>query len=148
VRLRSQLPLPAVAALQRGKEGILVPSAAPGGVTRPLAHLPARAELQALAVAVCDGEELLAAVDGYGHVALQRRPCSGAAGDDGDALFAAGGPCAVASLLPRVEAVEPSWAGVAFAPGAPRTLATARHLARTVRAQSQPHTCYALRRLR
>jgi hypothetical protein len=122
------------AALQRGKEGILVPSSAPGGVTRPLAHLPARAELQALAVAVCDGEELLAAVDGYGHVALQRRPCIRAGGDD-DA-DAAGGPCAVASLAPRVEAVEPSWAGVAFAQGAPRTLATARHLARTVRAQS------------
>ena len=133
-RRASQLPLPSASAPQRGKGGVLVPGAAAGGATRPLHALPARAELQGLDSAPLGGggEALLAAVDAYGHVTLSRlraRAPAGASAASDEAYLAA-----ATALAPRVDAVEPSWAGVAFAPGAPTTLATARHLAKTVRA--------------
>lgn len=112
---------------------MLVPGAAAGGATRPLHVLPARAELQGLDSAPlgAGGEALLAAVDAYGHVTLSRlrgrAPADASSASDEAYLAAA------TALAPRVDAVEPSWAGVAFAPGAPSTLATARHLAKTVR---------------
>jgi hypothetical protein len=124
--------VPSASAPQRGKGGVLVPGAAAGGVTRPLHALPARAELQGLDSAPlgAGGEALLAAVDAYGHVTLSRlraRAPAGASAASDEAYLAA-----ATALAPRVDAVEPSWAGVAFAPGAPTTLATARHLAKTV----------------
>jgi len=79
------------------------------------------------------GEALLAAVDAYGHVTLSRLRGGGtaaasAAGDADGAYLAA-----AAALAPRSDTVEPSWAGVSFAPGAHATLATARHLSKAVR---------------
>ena len=127
--------MPAAAAPQRGKGGVLVPASVAGGVTRPLHALPARAAVQALDCAPlgAGGEALLAAVDAYGHVTLSRLRSGAAAaapgGGDSDAAYLA----AAAALAPRVDTVEPSWAGVAFAPGAPTTVATARHLTRAVR---------------
>ncbi len=100
---------------------------AQGGATTPLAHLPARAEVQALAGATSEGGESLAAIDAYGHVTLAR---------DAAGAGAHGSPGAVACLAPPHASFEPSWAGVAFAQGAPHVLATARHLARAVRGLS------------
>lgn len=132
-RLAPQLPVPSASAPQRGKGGVLVPGAAAGGVTRPLHALPARAELQGLDSAPlgAGGEALLAAVDAYGHVTLSR--LRGRARADTSSASDEAYLAAATALAPRVDAVEPSWAGVAFAPGAPSTLATARHLAKTVR---------------
>ena len=92
-------------------------------------HLACRSEVQALDSCVGgDGCELLAAVDGYGCVTLARD----AAGTADSADSSHHHPGAVASLQPPHGSYEPSWAGCAFAPGAPYALATARTLARCV----------------
>lgn len=103
-----------------------------------------RSEVQALdCAALQPGAQLLAAVDAYGTVVISRSSSAhqqaGAnhAADGGQQHTAVsdadGGFDAISTVTPVHASSEPSWAGVAFAPGAPNMLATARHLARAVR---------------
>lgn len=126
-----------------------------------------RAEVQALDCAPVQadgGSELLGAVDAYGTLVMARcsrqHHATGGARDDNtreNAANADNGFDVVTTAGPQHATSEPSWAGLAFAPGAPHVAATARHLARAVRvgllnthgfarpAEWEVHTVHTLR---
>lgn len=108
-----------------------------GGVTRRLSHVAAASEVQALSVCCHGGTESLAVVDSYGRLCVASSPT--AFSPSREEPPAAAPPPTVLTAEPPHAAVEPSWAGVAWAESGsdcsaaalPR-LAVARNLARCI----------------